>query len=97
MIDAWRTVWNKNFPFYFVQIAPYKYAAKNTGALLREAQTQSMAHPNTGMVVTTDLVTNIYDVHPSNKHDVGLRLSNWALAETYRQKDIAYKVLCSTA
>ena len=91
MIDAWRTAWNKDFPFYFVQIAPYKYAAKNTGALLREAQTQSMAYPNTGMVVTTDLVTNIYDVHPSNKHDVGLRLSNWALAETYHQKDIVYK------
>jgi sialate O-acetylesterase len=91
MIDAWRTAWNKEFPFYFVQIAPYKYAVINTGALLREAQTQSMAHPNTGMVVTTDLVTNIHDVHPSNKHDVGLRLSNWALAETYHKKDIVYK------
>jgi hypothetical protein len=22
MIDAWRQQWNKNFPFYFVQIAP---------------------------------------------------------------------------
>jgi sialate O-acetylesterase len=91
MIDAWRSAWNKDFPFYFVQIAPYKYAVINTGALLREAQTKSMEHPNTGMVVTTDLVTNIHDVHPSNKHDVGLRLSNWALAETYHKKDIVYK------
>jgi sialate O-acetylesterase len=91
MIDAWRTAWNNNFPFYFVQIAPYKYAVKNTGALLREAQTKSLACPKTGMVVITDLVTNIHDVHPSNKHDVGLRLSNWALAETYHKKDIVYK------
>jgi len=74
-----------------VQIAPYRYAVKNTGALLREAQQRSAEHPNTGMVVTTDLVSNVSDVHPQNKHDVGLRLANWALAETYHQKGIAYK------
>jgi sialate O-acetylesterase len=91
MIDAWRAAWHKDFPFYYVQIAPYRYAAKNTGALLREAQLQSAAHSNTGMVVTTDLASNVNDVHPQNKHDVGLRLSNWALAETYNQKGIAYK------
>ncbi|HMI01296.1 MAG TPA: sialate O-acetylesterase [Pedobacter sp.] len=91
MIDAWRRAWHKNLPFYYVQIAPYRYAAKHTGALLREAQQQSLSHPNTGMVVTTDLVSNVNDVHPQNKHDVGLRLSNWALAETYHQKGIAYK------
>jgi sialate O-acetylesterase len=91
MIDAWRNAWNKNFPVYYVQIAPYKYKAQNTGALLREAQLQSTTHPNTGMVVITDLVDNIYDVHPANKHDVGLRLSNWALAVTYHKEGIVYK------
>jgi sialate O-acetylesterase len=91
MIDAWRAAWHKDFPFYYVQIAPYRYAAKNTGALLREAQQQSASHPNTGMVVTTDLVSNVNEVHPQNKHDVGLRLSDWALAETYHRKGIAYK------
>ena len=29
MIDAWRLQWNKNFPFYFVQIAPFTYGFKN--------------------------------------------------------------------
>jgi sialate O-acetylesterase len=91
MIDGWRRAWDKNFPFYYVQIAPYKYSVQNTGALLREAQLQSMRHPNTGMVVITDLVDNVHDVHPANKHDVGLRLSNWALAETYHYPGLVYK------
>ena len=43
------------------------------------------------MVVITDLVENTSELHPQNKHDVGLRLANWALAETYKQKNITYK------
>ena len=91
MIKSWREAWKKDFPFYYVQIAPYKYGFNNVGALVQEAQTKSMSMPNTGMVVVTDLVDNINDIHPKNKHDVGLRLANWALAETYKQKNIAYK------
>ena len=37
------------------------------------------------MVVITDLVDNVKDQHPKNKLDVGLRLANIALAETYKQ------------
>ncbi|HLK28158.1 MAG TPA: sialate O-acetylesterase [Puia sp.] len=91
MIDSWRKQWNKDFPFYYVQIAPYHYGNNNIGALLREAQTQSMQHPNVGMAVITDLVDNINDIHPQDKHDVGARLANWALAETYHQSGIIYK------
>lgn len=91
MIKSWREAWKKNFPFYYVQIAPYKYGFNNVGALVQEAQTKSMSLPNTGMVVVTDLVDNISDIHPKNKKDVGLRLANWALAETYKQKNIVYK------
>lgn len=91
MIDAWRKAFSKEIPFYFVQIAPFRYQLKNVGALMRESQTVSMQHPNTGMVVITDLVADTNNVHPANKHDVGLRLSNWALAETYHQQGITYK------
>ena len=91
MIDAWRKAWNKDFPFYYVQIAPYKYGDKNIGALLREQQTKSMTHPNTGMVVITDLVADTNNIHPTDKHDVGARLANWALSETYKKEGIAYK------
>ena len=91
MIDSWRGAWHKDLPFYFVQIAPFNYKTKNTGALMREAQTRCARHSNTGMVIITDLVTDVNNVHPSNKHDVGLRLANRALAETYHQPGIVYK------
>jgi sialate O-acetylesterase len=43
------------------------------------------------MVVISDLVNDTTDIHPKNKHDVGYRLANWALAETYHQSGIVYK------
>jgi sialate O-acetylesterase len=91
MIDAWRKAWHKEFPFYYVQIAPYTYGDKNIGALLREQQTMTLSFPNTGMVVITDLVDNVKDIHPINKRDVGIRLANIALAETYKQNIPVYK------
>jgi sialate O-acetylesterase len=78
-------------PFYFVQIAPFSYALKNTAALLREAQSESANYRNVGMIVINDLVTDIHNVHPADKHDVGLRLANWALADHYNIPGIVYK------
>ena len=91
MIEAWRKEWNKNLPFYFVQLAPYSGYDSIGGALLREAQTKTLALANTGMVVTSDLVTDVKDIHPHNKKDVGLRLANYALAATYGNKQTGYK------
>ncbi|MEO5893202.1 MAG: sialate O-acetylesterase [Ferruginibacter sp.] len=93
MIATWRKVWKKDFPFYFVQIAPFAgYGEKGiSSALLREAQTRASAFPNTGMVVIHDLVDNIHDIHPQQKKEVGLRLANYALAETYGKKETIYK------
>ncbi|HEX5026714.1 MAG TPA: sialate O-acetylesterase [Agriterribacter sp.] len=91
MITSWRKAWNKDFPFYYVQIAPFTYGNKNIGALLREAQTQTLAVPKTGMAVITDLVNDVKNIHPINKHAVGERLAGWALAETYNKRGAAYK------
>ncbi len=84
MIKNWRDDWRQgDFPFYFVQIAPFKYQDPVVGALLREAQLSSMSSvPNTGMAVTMDIGNN-NDIHPKNKQDVGRRLALWALAKTY--------------
>ncbi|MCF1714324.1 sialate O-acetylesterase [Flavihumibacter sp. RY-1] len=83
MIDSWRAAWKKDLPFYYVQIAPFKYGTTGIGALLREAQAAAASHPNTGMVVITDLVDTVTDIHPSRKKPVGTRLANYALASTY--------------
>ncbi len=91
LIASWRKAWNKEFPFYYVQIAPYKYEYKNVGALLQEQQTKSLAFPSTGMVVITDLVDNIKDIHPTNKIDVANRLAQLALGDTYKKDVGIYK------
>lgn len=89
LIKSWRKERDSDFPFYYVQIAPYKYEKKEVGVEVREAQRKCLVLPNTGMVVVSD-IGNIDDIHPRNKKDVGIRLANWALAKTYKISDIAY-------
>lgn len=91
MIGAWRKQFNNDFPFYYVQIAPYTYENTYEAALLMEQQTRSLSYPKTGMVVITDLVDNVKNQHPVNKLDVGLRLANMALVETYQKNIPVYK------
>jgi hypothetical protein len=91
MIRSWRQAWNLgNFPFYYVQIAPFTYDRAVVGALLREAQLKSMAVHNTGMVVTLDIAGDVTDIHPKNKQEVGRRLAAWALSETYGKEIHAF-------
>ena len=88
LIGSWRKDFGADFPFYFVQIAPHTYNAKgNTPALLREQQERtSLEMPNTGMVVISDLVNDVRNIHPIDKQRVGLRLANMALARDYGKK-----------
>ena len=92
LIENWRADFKKDFPFYFVQIAPFAYGEKGTSEYLREQQDlASRTIPKTGMAVISDLVDDIKDIHPKNKHDVGKRLAAYALAETYKQNMGEYK------
>jgi sialate O-acetylesterase len=90
MIRNWRKDWKQgDFPFYFVQLAPWLMAAKEPGestwAELREAQTMTLKLPHTGMAVITDLGHEV-DIHPTPKRPVGERLSLAARATTYGEK-----------
>ncbi|WP_254510105.1 sialate O-acetylesterase [Anatilimnocola floriformis] len=91
MIADWRARFGQgDFPFLFVQLAPYRYNSSPRLAELWDAQNKTLAtSPNTGMCVTTD-ITTIGDIHPKNKQDVGKRLALWALANTYGKKDLVY-------
>ena len=92
LIENWRADFKKDFPFYLVQIAPFDYGDKGTSEYIREQEDiVAKTVPNTGMVVITDLVDNIKDIHPKDKLNVGKRLANYALAETYKQNVGAYK------
>ena len=106
LIADWRANWGQgDFPFGFVQIAPFAGYSDDWGmspaacAELWEAQAMTLtASPNTGMVVTTDLadVDRIHPknkdyvgIHPTNKQDVGRRLALWALAKVHG-RDLVY-------
>ena len=91
LISAWRAAWDQNFPFYFVQIAPFSYGFYNVGALIREQQTTCLSIPKTGMVVVQDLVDDVNNIHPVKKIEVANRLANLALADTYGFKNVVYK------
>jgi sialate O-acetylesterase len=91
LIADWRKAWGQgDFPFLFVQLAPYRYGAKDPAeaAELREAQRKALSVANTGMVVTTD-IGNAKDIHPRNKQEVARRLSLWALGTVYG-KEVVY-------
>lgn len=90
MIAAWREAFGiGEFPFYFVQIAPFNYGPDpGVSAELRDVQTRTlMLSPNTGMVCTMD-IGDPKDIHPKNKQEVGRRLALQALAKTYGKQDV---------
>lgn len=90
LIRGWRTLWDEgNFPFYFVQIAPYNYGTPPEKlAEFWEAQTRaSQVNPDTGMAVVND-IGNFNDIHPTDKQDVGHRLALLALANTYGRHNL---------
>ena len=91
LINGWRDIWNnKKMPFYFVQLAPYKYGGEPTRlAGIWQAQLETLKVPYTGMAIITD-IGNIRDIHPRNKQEVGRRLALWALTKDYGKKGIEY-------
>ena len=74
-----------DMPFYYVQIAPYRYEdpVQTKGALLQEAQEKALdVIPNSGMATTLD-VGDCDCIHPARKQQVGQRLAALALCHTY--------------
>ena len=98
LIEGWRRHWGQpDLPFYYVQVAPHFYHIVRRQTVLDpqaaprlwEAQADAARIAHTGMIVTTDLVDDLYDIHPRDKQTVGLRLANVALNQTYGRHDIA--------
>jgi hypothetical protein len=60
LIGGWRKAWGQgDFPFLFVQLAPWAGYPEGTEECIWEAQRAALSIPHTGMVVTTDLVPNV--------------------------------------
>lgn len=85
LLNGWHKLWGYDFPFYFVQIAPYQYGNEDPAVLARfwEAEAEIVkAIPKTGMAVVSDYTT-LDDIHPPNKEIPGTRLALLAEANDY--------------
>lgn len=97
MVKDWRDRWKiGDFPFYFVQIAPFMYSKENriddkmNSAFMREAQLNCVDMiPNSGIAVTTDIGDDVL-IHPPDKKKVADRLLYNALNQTYGIKAVDY-------
>ncbi len=81
MIECWRRYWQDDFPFIFVQLAPFA-GGGHYPELRRHQEFVSETVPNTYMISITD-AGMAKDIHPKNKHDVGYRLALKALGKIY--------------
>ena len=83
MIADWRHAWGEgDFPFLFVQIAPYH----GNSPEIREAQLLSWQNTtNTAMAVTIDC-GDANDIHPPRKQPMSARLALAARAIAYGEK-----------
>ncbi len=97
MVKDWRTRWGlSDFPFYYVQIAPFKYGnydafqTNANSAFIREAQLQCLELiPNSGIAITMDIGDENV-IHPPRKKEVADRLLFNALNQTYNFKSVEY-------
>lgn len=87
MISDWRKRWHDEFTFLWVQLANFKKpasapGAKDPWAQLQDEQRKTLRIPHSGMAVIND-IGDAGNIHPTNKQEVGRRLSLWALANDY--------------
>jgi sialate O-acetylesterase len=103
LVNGWRKAFqNPKLAFYWTQLCSWdhgnllkkgevdKHAWARDWGPLREAQFKALDIPNSGMAVIIDLADahNPGDIHPRNKQDVGWRLAQWALHQTYGKKEL---------
>jgi sialate O-acetylesterase len=87
MIYDWRLLFrNEKLPFYYVQVAPFRWADANEDthyAEFREVQSRIRGIvKNSEMALTMD-IAEADELHPTNKQDLAYRLSKLAFAKTY--------------
>ncbi len=83
LVKSWRSKWNSNLPFYYVQLSSL---ARPSWPEFRNSQRlMSRQINNVGMAVSSDVGDSL-NVHPIDKKPVGERLAKLALKYTYKKE-----------
>ncbi len=92
MVSGWRRDFDQEFPFYLVQLANFGRRGDSPASdpwrvslwsVLRESQAIAASTiPKSGLAVSID-IGDAKQIHPTNKQEVGRRLSLIALAKEY--------------
>ena len=86
LVRGWRREWGQgDFPYFLVQLAPYRYNNAKDTALPRMQEAQARVPekvPNSGYTVIND-VGAVNDIHPTDKRTVGMRMADQALDRVY--------------
>ena len=86
LVRGWRREWGQgDFPYFLVQLAPFKYdnARGSVLPVFQEAQARIPERvPNSGYTVIND-VGNVNDIHPTDKRTVGMRMADQVLDRVY--------------
>ncbi len=94
MIKDWRkNLGQGDLPFILVQLPNFMEAkdepSESGWAMFREAQTEALKLPATGMAVAID-IGEWNDIHPLNKKDVGIRLAKVARKVAYGDNEVIF-------
>ena len=86
LVRGWRREWGQgDFPYFLIQLAPYKYGNAKSSVLpiFQEAQARIPEKvANSGYTVIND-VGDVNDIHPTDKRTVGMRLADQVLDRVY--------------
>jgi sialate O-acetylesterase len=81
----WRTRWNDEFPFAWVQLPNFTRAGEGWPEVREQMLNALGTIPNSGMAITLD-IGDPKNIHPTNKQEVGRRLAQWALGAVYHKE-----------
>ena len=83
LIENWRELWQKELPFYIVQIAPHNDGEWNDWAHIRQAQERVTREVPATYLCTLAHTGEADNIHPTKKHQIATELKNAVLANAF--------------
>lgn len=83
LIANWRDLWQKELPFYIVQIAPFADSPENDWPHIRQAQERVTKEVPQTFLCTLNHTGEADNIHPTKKHHLAVELKNAVLANAY--------------